>query len=51
MLAMVLYQTFKNQKKKINPLLFLDALFVDQVDRDGLVYGALRGVTVSGETA
>jgi hypothetical protein len=47
MLATVLYQT--GLKKKINPL--LDALFMEQVDRDRLVYGALRGVAVSGETA
>lgn len=39
----------KSKKKNLNPL--LDALFVKQVDRDRLVYGALRGVTVSGETA
>lgn len=40
MLGMVLYQMSKNQKKTIN--LLLDALFVEQVDGDRLVYGALR---------
>lgn len=32
--------TFKNQEKQIN--LLLDVLFVEQVDGDRLVYGALK---------